>query len=62
MKVLSRTVEHQQHSLKGKRESSGATEHTLECHSNFKWLDPKTIARETNYRRRKKGSSRNKKS
>ena len=31
-------TEHQQHSLKGKLESSGATEHTLECLGNFNWL------------------------
>ena len=49
-KILSRVIEHQQHSLKRIWESSGATEHTLECHGNFKWFYSKTIARETNCR------------
>ena len=44
-------IEHQQDSLKGKFESSVATEHTLECHDNSNWLHPKT--RETSYIQRK---------
>ena len=32
-KVITRTIEHQQDSFNGKWESSGATEHCLECHS-----------------------------
>ena len=31
-KVMTRTIEHQQDSIKGKWESSGATEHCLKCH------------------------------
>ena len=31
-KILTRTKEHQQDSFKGKRDNSGATEHSLTCH------------------------------
>ena len=52
-KNITRAIEHQQDSLKGKWQSSGAREHTLEYHSNFSWLHSKTIAREMSYRQRK---------
>ena len=52
-KVITRTIEHQQDSIKGKWESSGATEHCLECHGQFNWLHPKTLSRETRYKSRK---------
>ena len=42
-KVITRTIEHQQDSIKGKWESSGATEHCLKCHGQFNWLHPKTF-------------------
>ena len=34
--ILKRCTEHQQDSIKGNWESSGATEHTQECHGQFK--------------------------
>ena len=51
--ILTRTIEHQQDSFKGKWDSSGATEHTLICDGQFNWIHPKTIARENDYRKRK---------
>ena len=35
---------HQQESIKGNWTSSGATEHTKECHGCFDWLHPKTMS------------------
>ena len=52
-KILTRTIENQQDSFKGKWDNSGATEHTLTCHGQFNWIHPKTIAREKDYRNRK---------
>ena len=52
-KILTRTIEHQQDSFKGKWDSSRATEHSLTCHRQFNWIHTKTLARENNYRRRK---------
>ena len=49
--ILSRAIEHQQDSSKGKWENSGATEHTLDV--NFNWLYRETIGREMYYRKRK---------
>ena len=43
-KVLTRCIEYQQDSMKGNWESSGATEHTKECHGQFNWIHPRTIA------------------
>ena len=34
-KAITRSIEHQQDSIKGKWESSVATEHCLECHGQF---------------------------
>ena len=48
-KILTRTIEHQQDSFKGKWDNSGATEHTLTCHGQFNWIHSKTIAREKDY-------------
>ena len=42
--VLTRCIEHQQDSMSGTWESSGATEHTKECHGLFDWLHPKTVS------------------
>ena len=42
-RVLTRCIEHQQDSMSGKWESSGATEHTKECHGQFECLHPKTV-------------------
>ena len=52
-KVITRTIEHQQYSIKGKWESSGATEHCLEYHGQFNWLHPKTLSREARHKSRK---------
>ena len=52
-KILTKTIEHQEDSFKGKWGNSGATEHTLTCHRQFNWIHPKTIARENDYRKRK---------
>ena len=51
--MITRTIEHQQDSKKGKWESSVATEHCLECHSQFNWLHPKALSREARYKSRK---------
>ena len=52
-KVLTRTIDHQQDSIKGKWESSGATEHCLTCHGQFNWIHPKSIKIEPKYYERK---------
>ena len=52
-KVITRTIKHQQDSIKGKWESSGLTEHCLECHGQLNWLHPNTLSRETRYKSRK---------
>ena len=52
-KVITRTIEHQQDSIKGKWESSGATGHCLESHGQFNWLHPKTLSREARYKKQK---------
>ena len=43
-KVISRSIEHQQQSIKDNWSSSGATEHTKECHGYFDWLHLKTLS------------------
>ena len=43
-KVITRSIEHQQESIKGNWISCGATEHTKECHGCFEWLHPKTLS------------------
>ena len=55
-KVMTRTIGHRQDSIKGKWESSGATEHCLKCHDQFNWLHPKTLSREARCKSRKLGS------
>ena len=42
-RVLTQCIEHQQDNMSGKWESSGATEHTKECHGQFDWLHPKIV-------------------
>ena len=49
-KVITRTIEHQQDSIKTKWESSGATEHCLKCHGQL--IHPKTLSREARYKSR----------
>ena len=56
-KVITRTTEHQQDSFNGKWESSGTTEHCLECHGQFNWINPKTLSTEQQYHRRKRRES-----
>ena len=52
-KVITRTIEQQQDSIKGKWESSGATKHYLKCYGQFNWIHPKTLSREAKYKSRK---------
>ena len=52
-KILTRTLEHQQDSFKGKWDNSGATGHSLTCHGQSNRIHWKTIARENDYRKRK---------
>ena len=42
-RVITQCIEHQQDSMNGKLGSSGATEHTKECHGQFDWLYLKTV-------------------
>ena len=42
-RVLTQCIEHEQNSMSGKWESSGATEHTKQCHGQFDRLHPKTV-------------------
>ena len=51
-KVITRTIEHQQDSFNRKWESSGVTEHYLECHGQFNWINPKTFSTKQQYHRR----------
>ena len=46
-KVITRIIEHQQDSFNGKWESSGVTEHCLECHGKFNWINLKTFVNQT---------------
>ena len=39
--MLTQSIEHQQDSVKEKWEASGATEHSKDCHGQFKWPSPK---------------------
>ena len=39
-----RCIEHEQDSIKGDLDLSDATEHTKECHKQFNWIHPRTIA------------------
>ena len=52
-KVITRSIEHQQESIKGNWTSSGATEHTKECYGCFDWLHPKTLSIKNSYYDRK---------
>ena len=48
-KIISRSIEHQQESIKGECSSSGATKHTKECHRHFNWLHSKTLSMKNRY-------------
>ena len=52
-KVVTRTIGHQQDSIKEKWESLGATEQCLKCHGQFNWLHPKTSSRKARYKNTK---------
>ena len=52
-KIISRSIEHQQGSIKGNWSSFGATERTKECHGNSDWLYPKTLSMKNRYYDRK---------
>ena len=52
-KVLRCCIEHQQDSIKGNQESSGAIEHTKECHGQFNWIHWRTITLMSNMYKRK---------
>ena len=52
-KIISRSIEHQQESIKGNWSSSGATEHTKECYRHFDWLHTKTLSMKNRYYDRK---------
>ena len=45
-KVMTRTIKHQQHSIKGKWEISSASKHCLKCHGHFNWLHTRALSRE----------------
>ena len=53
MKIINRSIEHQQERIKGNWSYSGATEHTKERHSHFNWLQPKTLSMKNRYYDRK---------
>ena len=56
-RVLAQAIEHQEDSMTGKWEASGATEHIKDCYGQFNWLHPKTLAKLPNIHGRKiKGS------
>ena len=59
-RVLTRCIEHQQDSMNGKWDSSGATEHTKECHEQFHWLHPKKGRFQHTYTKENPRSARNK--
>ena len=48
-KIIITSIQHQQESIKGNSSSSGATEHTKECHGHFDWLHPKTLSIKNRY-------------
>ena len=48
-KIISRSIEHQQESIKGNWSSSGATEHTKEYLGYFDWLQLKTLSMKNRY-------------
>ena len=52
-RVFTRSIEHQEDSMTGKWEASGATEHSKDCHGRFNWLHPQTLAKLSNIHERK---------
>ena len=51
--VLTRSIEHQEDSMTGKWEASGATKHSKDCHGWFNWMHPRTLAKLSNIHERK---------
>ena len=51
--ILTRSIEHQEHSMTGIWKALHATEHSKYCHGRFNWLHPKTLAKLTNRHERK---------
>ena len=51
--VLTRSIKHQEDSMTGKWEALGVTEHSKNCHGQFNWLHPKTLAKLSNIHERK---------
>ena len=51
--MFTRSIEHQEDSMRGKWEASGGTEHSKDCHRWFNWLHPKTLAELSNIHERK---------
>ena len=52
-KIVSRSEEHQQESIRGNWSYFGATKHTKECHGHFDWLHPKSLSMKNRYYNRK---------
>ena len=52
-KLLTKTIEYQQDSFKGKWDNSGATEYSLTCHGQVNWIQTKAIIREKDFRKKK---------
>lgn len=46
-KIFTRSIEHQQESIKGNSPSLGATEHTNECYGRLDWLYPQKLLDQT---------------
>ena len=53
MKIITRTIEHQQDSFTGKLGSLDANKNCLECHGQFDSINPITLSTEQQYRRGK---------
>ena len=51
--MLTRSIEHEEDSMSGKWEASGATKHSKDCHGRFIWLHPLTLAKLFNIHKRK---------
>ena len=51
--MFTRSFDHQEDSMAGKWEASGATEHSKDCHGWFNWLHPKTLVKLSKIHERK---------
>ena len=56
MQSQMQSIEHQEDSIAGKWEASGATEHSKYCHEQFNWLHPKTLVNCPTYTNVKPGN------